>query len=97
MIKLLLSLLLCLIPCAPLLCAMKRRRKRESPYAGYAETKTAGGSGVCEAQQQVSGAVAPCLLFCVAYAGVLIWWIYDIVLVAQNDLLDANGCALFVD
>ena len=45
-----------------------------------------------------SGFAVPCLLFCVAYAGVIVFWAYDwILIVSSNGLPDAQGYALYAD
>ena len=41
------------------------------------------------------GMFGPCVLFCLAYIGVIVWWIIDIVLIAQNRLPDGAGYALY--
>eukprot|EP01108_Squamamoeba_japonica_P000812 TRINITY_DN1291_c0_g1_i1.p1 TRINITY_DN1291_c0_g1~~TRINITY_DN1291_c0_g1_i1.p1 ORF type:complete len:176 (-),score=30.87 TRINITY_DN1291_c0_g1_i1:4-531(-) len=73
--KLLLSLVLCLLPCIPVCCAMCRRTKKDSPFRG--------------------GYIGPCVVFFVAYLGVIIWWAHDWVNIALDNVVDQNGCGLF--
>jgi hypothetical protein len=44
-----------------------------------------------------ASAVAPCALFFLAYAGVIVWWLHDWILILQGKLPDANNVDLFND
>lgn len=76
--KLVLSLVLCMLPCLPICCIVCGKKGDDAPnfFRG--------------------GMIGPCVLFCFAYVGVIVWWIVDIVFIAQNRLPDGAGFALLV-
>eukprot|EP01108_Squamamoeba_japonica_P000813 TRINITY_DN1291_c0_g1_i2.p1 TRINITY_DN1291_c0_g1~~TRINITY_DN1291_c0_g1_i2.p1 ORF type:complete len:230 (-),score=41.07 TRINITY_DN1291_c0_g1_i2:4-693(-) len=41
------------------------------------------------------GYIGPCVVFFVAYLGVIIWWAHDWVNIALDNVVDQNGCGLF--
>jgi hypothetical protein len=77
--KLVLSVVLCLLPCVPIccLCCAKKGDDTRNFFKG--------------------GMLGPCILFCCAYLGVLVWWAVDVALIVENRLQDGNGYALFAD
>jgi hypothetical protein len=79
--KLILSLLLCGVPCVPICLTICRRKKARTSSTAPKKTSV----------------LAPCAIFFLAYAGVIVWWLHDWIQILLGHLPDANGTNLYAD
>jgi hypothetical protein len=55
------------------------------------------GSQVVHRAQKAPSVLAPCAIFFLAYAGVIVWWLHDWIQILLGHLPDADGVSLYAD
>jgi len=77
--QLVLSLLVCCLPGCMIICSLCTK--------GGVEKSMAALGGVF--------AYFGCVVLCLGISGIMVWWLYDLVIIGTNAVTDFNGVALY--